>query len=91
MNREEAKELFRKDKDSFGCYKAVMTKIDKIYNSFDRKRKLIDEVTNLHPAYGTSRGWSWYVGGMRDTGDWDVKKLLDVTAEELEQFLIEVK
>lgn len=35
MNREEAKELFRNDKDAYGKPKAVMAKIDRIYDEFE--------------------------------------------------------
>ena len=35
MTREEAKQMFRDDKNSQGCYKAVLTKIDKIYDAFE--------------------------------------------------------
>lgn len=34
ITREEAKEMFRNDKDSFGKPKGIMGKIDKIYDSF---------------------------------------------------------
>jgi len=48
MTRAEAKEMFRNDKNSYGCYKSVMTKIDKIYNDFEADQKLdygiLDEV-----------------------------------------------
>lgn len=37
MTREEAKELFRKDKDSYGKPKAVMSKLDKIYDDFEKE------------------------------------------------------
>ncbi len=37
MTREEAKELFRKDVDSYGKPKAIMSKINKIYDDFDKK------------------------------------------------------
>ena len=36
MTREEAKELFRNDKDSYGKPKSVMTKIDLIFDSFEK-------------------------------------------------------
>ena len=37
MTRYEAKELFRSDKDSYGKPKAVMTKINAIYDDFDKE------------------------------------------------------
>jgi len=36
MTREEAKQMFRKDKNGYGCYKAVLTKIDKVYDDFEK-------------------------------------------------------
>lgn len=41
MKREEAKELFRNDKDAYGKPKAIMTKIDKIYDEFESSIKMI--------------------------------------------------
>jgi len=35
IGREAAKQMFRDDKNSQGCYRSVMTKIDKIYDSLD--------------------------------------------------------
>lgn len=45
MKREEAKDLFRKDKDAYGKPKSIMHKIDLIYNDFesqDKKEYLAD-------------------------------------------------
>lgn len=36
MNREEAKELFRNDKDAYGKPKSVMKKIDMIFDDFEK-------------------------------------------------------
>jgi hypothetical protein len=54
---------------------------------------LIKKIIAFHPAYepGRKRGWSWYVGGMRDTGDWDFRKLMDATEAELNQCLQELE
>ena len=43
MKREEAKDLFRKDKDSYGKPKAIMSKIDKIYDDFDAQETWTDD------------------------------------------------
>jgi len=43
MTREEAKELFRSDKDSYGKPRAIMSKIDKIYDSFNKESKIKDK------------------------------------------------
>lgn len=37
LTREEAKELFRSDKDGYGKPKAVMTKINAIYDDFNKE------------------------------------------------------
>lgn len=37
MTREEAKELFRKDVDSYNCPRKVIHKLDQIYDSFESK------------------------------------------------------
>ena len=38
MNRETAKDLFRKDRDSYGKPKGVMRKIDQIFNEFEKSK-----------------------------------------------------
>jgi hypothetical protein len=53
----------------------------------ESKIKLIDEIVKLHPSAGTKRGWSYYTGGMADTGDWYYRKMMDVPVEELQKFL----
>ena len=37
MTREEAKEMFRQDRDSYGKVKKPMTKVDEIYNDFESR------------------------------------------------------
>ena len=39
MTREEAKQMFRDDKDSYGKPRAIMSKIDKIYDDFEAENK----------------------------------------------------
>lgn len=51
------------------------------------KIKLIDEICEKHPSYGVDKRWSKYVGGMKDTGQWFFRKMLDVPQEELQEFL----
>ena len=51
------------------------------------KARVIDQVMELHPAYGIEKGWSWYVGGMRDSGEWQLDKLIQADWKELEEFL----
>jgi hypothetical protein len=43
MNREEAKQSFKSDKDSYGKPKAVMHKIDKIFDDFEAKIKEVQD------------------------------------------------
>jgi len=56
-------------------------------------KQLIKKITSYHPASeaGISRGWSYYIGGMADTGVWDYAKLLDAKKRELEKCLAELE
>jgi len=54
------------------------------------KLKIIDRITRRHPSYGVDKGWSHYTGGMKDSGDWYVRKMLNVPTEELQEFLVEL-
>jgi hypothetical protein len=40
MTREEAKELFRNDKDAYGKPKHIMKNIDKIYDDFEAQQQV---------------------------------------------------
>lgn len=51
------------------------------------KIKIIDEIVKRHPSYGVDKGWSHYTGGMRDSGDWYFRKMMDVPIKELQLFL----
>jgi hypothetical protein len=44
----------------------------------EEKIPVIDRITDKHPGIGTELGWSWYTGGMTDTGNWYVEKLLQI-------------
>lgn len=57
------------------------------------KLKLIDSITDFHAASkaGISRGFSWYKGGMADTGDWYYKSLIKQPLSVLKVILIELK
>lgn len=55
------------------------------------KIKLIDEIVERHPSCGVERGWSHYTGGMKDSGDWYFRKMLDVPYDELYCFLKALK
>lgn len=45
MTREEAKQMFREDKDAYGKPRAIMTKIDKIFDEMEEKFT-IEEIKN---------------------------------------------
>jgi hypothetical protein len=47
MKREEAKDLFRKDKDAYGKPRGIMGKIDLIYNDFDKEISEIQSMDNI--------------------------------------------
>lgn len=53
----------------------------------EEKVKIIDEIVKRHPHYGVDIGWSYYVGGMADTGDWYFRKMLDEPLHKLKSFL----
>lgn len=46
MERKEAKELFKKDKDSYGKPRSIMSKIDKIFNEFEEESLQIPDIRN---------------------------------------------
>ena len=68
MTREEAKKMFRDDKNSQGCYKAVLTKIDKIYDAFEEQIKQgqllpIDSVSGMFSSEELEQA---YKDGVKD-------------------------
>jgi hypothetical protein len=52
-----------------------------------KKKKIIDQICKRHPAAGVYKGWSYYIGGMKDTGEWYTRKMLDCPKKELQEFL----
>lgn len=56
----------------------------------EEKIKIIDQIVDHHPHYGVKKGWSDYTGGMKDSGEWCFRKMLDVPIEELQTFLNEI-
>jgi hypothetical protein len=48
---------------------------------------LISKVLQLHPGYGTQIGWSYYVGGLGDHGNWHLDILLNQRTIDLQHFL----
>jgi len=59
-------------------------------DSVEEKIKIIDEIVKRHPSYGIENGWSYYTGGMADTGDWYFRKMLDEPIGTLKSFLDEL-
>lgn len=51
------------------------------------KIKIIDEIVKRHPSYGVDKGWSEYTGGMKDSGIWFFRKMLDEPIDDLQSFL----
>lgn len=59
----------------------------------DGKADIIRKIIDYHPGYnaGTRRQFSLYVGGMKDTGYWDLWKMHDSTIEDLQRCLYELE
>ena len=56
------------------------------------KLAIVRKICKLHPGYGTEKKWSWYTGGMTDTGNWYWEKMLDeVPIEELKSFIDKIE
>ena len=55
--------------------------------------ELVKKIAQHHPGQepGQKLGWSWYTGGMADTGGWDTLKLLDQSEQDLEKCLAELE
>lgn len=45
-------------------------------NKLEEKRSLIKQFYKYHPGLGTEWGYSKYIGGMTDTGEWLLEVLL---------------
>jgi hypothetical protein len=56
----------------------------------ENKLKIIDLICKRHPSWGVEKGWSNYTGGMADTGEWNIRKMLDCSEDELQSFLDDV-
>lgn len=63
-----------------------------LYNmaTLEEKYELVKLIENFHPGYGTESGFSYYIGGMMDTGGWFTRKLLEAPIEQLEALLKEL-
>ncbi len=56
----------------------------------EAKIKLIDRLCEKHPALGVDRGWSEYTVGMKDTGQWFFRKMLDEPIGKLQELMNEI-
>lgn len=56
-----------------------------------RQARVIDAIMEFHPGYGTEKGYSWYTGGMKDTGAWYLDKLIEEDVKVLEFLLKELQ
>lgn len=59
--------------------------------SIEKKLKLIDAICLWHPSYGVEKGWSEYTGGMKDSGQWFLRTMLNSSLKELQDFLDKIK
>lgn len=53
----------------------------------ENKIKIIKEIVKFHPSNRTKEGYSYYIGGMADTGAWCWEKMIDEPKEKLQEFL----
>jgi hypothetical protein len=74
MTREEAKKMFREDRDAYGKPKAIMHKIDQIFNEFEKdnadKGQVVEKFCTLRCK--TCEHWkqtsNWQYEGATNTG-----------------------
>lgn len=52
-------------------------------NELQRKLDIIIRLQDTHPASAVDKGWSWYTGGMADTGGWYQEKMMAASIDEL--------
>lgn len=67
MTREEAKEIFRKDKDAYGKPRGIMGKIDKIFDDFEKDKEKICILRCKTCAHWTQRT-NWDYEGAINSG-----------------------
>ena len=53
------------------------------------KMDIIDKIIEFHPSLGVKNGWSEYTGGMKDSGTWFYREMVDVSLNDLTKFLNE--
>jgi exonuclease III len=52
--------------------------------------ELINIITELHPASHVYTGYSYYIGGMKDTGGWYIDKLKQLNKNELIELMVKL-
>lgn len=55
--------------------------------SMENKVNIIKQIVKFHPSEGVKEKYSWYTGGMADTGSWYWEKMIDEPDWKLQQFL----
>lgn len=58
--------------------------------TLELKLSVIDLICKEHPSRGVEKGWSQYTGGMKDSGEWFFRKMLDEPLEELREFYLQL-
>ncbi len=53
----------------------------------DGRIEIVKKISEFHPSNGVDIGWAEHTGGMKDTGQWFVLKMLSHSEEELQAFL----
>lgn len=55
------------------------------------KWRLIQLIRKEHPAYGVEKGYSWYVGGIKDTGGWSIDHMMEQPLADLYTFYNDIQ
>jgi len=63
----------------------------KLEHVSEEKLTIIDKICKFHPGLGTDIGYSYYIGGMKDSGDWHRFKMIDEPIEILRNFLYKLE
>lgn len=56
----------------------------------EEKLKIIDQICEKHPSYGVPHNLSEYTGGMKDSGQWFVRKMLDIDVATLQKLYADI-
>ena len=55
MTREEAKQMFREDKDSYGKPKGIMRKLNKIFDEFEKEKEALIKKIKIEAQTGKDK------------------------------------